>query len=74
MAKDPARIALGKAGMLARWGIPRVARLDDFEPDERAAILASIEARRVARKAAAGGSDHPAAASSSGASDARPTS
>lgn len=43
-------MALGKAGMLARWGVPRTARLDGFDPDERAAILASIEARRLARR------------------------
>ena len=50
-AKDPVRVAQGKAGMLARWGVPRRVRLDDFDADERAAILAAIEARRQAKAA-----------------------
>ena len=52
-AKDPVKSRAGKAGMLARWGTPRIVRLDDFPPEERAAIIAAIDARRAARKAAA---------------------
>lgn len=48
-SKDPAKVAAGQAGATARWGVPRVARLDDFDSDERAAILAAIDAKRAAR-------------------------
>jgi hypothetical protein len=47
--KDPVKSAAGKAGMLSRWGVPRRVRLDDFSSDERAAILAAIEAKRAAK-------------------------
>ncbi len=49
--KDPAKVAAGKAGMAARWGVPRRVHLGDFGPDERLAILAAIEARRAAKAA-----------------------
>jgi hypothetical protein len=49
--KDPVLVAAGHRGALARWGPPRRVRLDDFDPDERAAILAAIEAKRAAKAA-----------------------
>jgi len=50
--------------MAARWGVPRRVRLDDFDSDERAAILAAIEAKRAAKAArekASGAADADAA-------------
>lgn len=52
-SKDPVKVAAGAAGATARWGIRRRVRLDDFDPDERAAILAAIEAKRAAKAARA---------------------
>lgn len=43
----------GMLGARSRWGERRIARLDDFDPDERAAILAAIEAKRAAKTARA---------------------
>lgn len=53
LEKNPAKVAAGRAGMAARWGPPRRVRLDDFDPDERLAILAAIEAKRAAKRARA---------------------
>lgn len=41
----------GRLGAEKRWGPPRVLRLDDFDPDERVAILAAIDAKRAAKAA-----------------------
>ena len=45
-AKDPKKVRAGQAGALSRWrDHPRiVARLDEFDNDERAAIHALIQA------------------------------
>lgn len=51
--KDPVKVAAGKAGVAARWGVPRRVHLGDFDADERAAILAAIEAKRAAKAARA---------------------
>ena len=52
----------GKRGAEARWG-PRIhVRLDDFDADERAAILAAIDAKRAAKAARAERESTPEAA------------
>jgi hypothetical protein len=60
--KNPVKVAAGKAGMVARWGVPRRVRLDDFTPDERAAILAGIDAKRAAKRVRAERESNPEAA------------
>lgn len=59
-AKDPKRVASGKAGMRARWGAPRKVRLDDLTPEQRDVIVALVAAQAAANKAAAE-RDDPAA-------------
>ncbi len=49
--KDPVKAAAGRAGMFSRYGVPRRVQLNDFDADERAAIIASIEAKRAAKLA-----------------------
>lgn len=49
--KNPRLVDAGREGARRRWGVPRVIRLDDFDSDERAAIVAAIEAKRAARRA-----------------------
>jgi hypothetical protein len=51
--KDPAKVRAGKAGMRARWGAPRVIRLDGLHPAVREAVAALIEAQRSAEAKAA---------------------
>jgi hypothetical protein len=43
----------GLLGARRRWGPPRIVRLADFPADERAAIVAAIDAKRAAREAMA---------------------
>jgi hypothetical protein len=45
--RDPQRVAAGKAGMLSRWGPPRVVRLDDLTAPQRRVVLALIEAAKA---------------------------
>jgi len=49
--KNPTKVRAGACGAAIRWGPPRRVRLDDFDADERAAILAAIEAKRAAKAA-----------------------
>ena len=45
--RDPVRVAQGKAGMLSRWGPPRVVRLDDLTAPQRRVVIALIDAAKV---------------------------
>jgi hypothetical protein len=45
--KDPTKVRAGKIGARARWGEPRVARLDDLTLPQRRLVLALIEAARA---------------------------
>lgn len=46
-AKDPRKVAAGKAGMRARWGTePRVVRLDTLTESQRRLVLALVNAAR----------------------------
>lgn len=47
--KDPKAVRRGTLGARARWGPPRVVRLDALEAPIRAAILALVEADRAAQ-------------------------
>lgn len=50
--RDPlSRSERGRRGAVSRWGPPRVVRLDDFDPEERLAIIAAVDARRAAKAA-----------------------
>lgn len=64
VSKDPVLVEAGRRGALKRWGPPIRVRLDDFDADEREAILAAIEAKRAAKAARAEASreDPPSAA------------
>ena len=42
--KDPRLVAAGKAGMLARWGVPRRVRLDNLTDAQRRAVLTLVAA------------------------------
>lgn len=46
MDKNPKRVESGKKAAAARWGEPRVARLDDLTPPQRRLVLALIDAQR----------------------------
>jgi hypothetical protein len=46
--KDPAKVAAGKAGMRARWGPPRVVRLDSLTSEQRRLVVALVEAAKSA--------------------------
>jgi hypothetical protein len=46
--KNPKLAAAGRAGMRARWGPPRVARLDGLPGPVADAVLALVEAQRLA--------------------------
>lgn len=56
--KNPAKVRAGKAAMRKRWGPPRVIRLDDLDPSQRAFIVELVE---VARRNAARTPDESAA-------------
>jgi hypothetical protein len=45
--KDPAKVRAGQLGMRARWGPPRVVRLDDLTPEQRRLVLALVEAAKA---------------------------
>jgi hypothetical protein len=51
--KDPTKVRAGRAGSDKRWGPPRVIRLDDLAPEQRAFIAELVEVAR--RNAAASG-------------------
>jgi hypothetical protein len=53
-SKDPRRVRAGQAGMRARWGEPRVLRIDDLQPNERRLVLALVEAVRSEKAAPVG--------------------
>jgi hypothetical protein len=40
--KDPSRVHRGHLGAAARWGGPRLVRLDDLNPDERNAVVTLV--------------------------------
>ena len=44
--KDPQKVKAGKASALARWGEPRVIRLDTLRPEARRLVLALIAAAK----------------------------
>jgi hypothetical protein len=44
--KDPKRIRAGQIAARARWGEPRVLRLDDLSAEQRRLILALVNAAR----------------------------
>jgi hypothetical protein len=45
---DEKRVRAGKIAARARWGPPRVIRLDTLEPPYRRLILAMVEAAKAA--------------------------
>ena len=47
--KHPGRVEGGRMGARRRWGPPRTVRLDDFDPSERAFLLALLDAARKAK-------------------------
>ena len=49
--KDPRKADAGRLGARAKWGPPRIARLDDLTPEQRAVVLALVEAARSAKAA-----------------------
>lgn len=52
--KDPKRVAAGRVAARARWGEqPRVVRLDELDSEQRAVVLAWIDATRAANAARA---------------------
>jgi hypothetical protein len=54
--RDPVKARAGRAGMLKRWGPPRIIRLDDLPPEQRAFIAELVEIyRRNEAPAARGG-------------------
>lgn len=55
-SKDPNKVKAGQIGSRARWGPPRVVRLDTLDPVTRDIIRAILTARENAAKAAAGAS------------------
>lgn len=52
--KSPARVRRGIVAARARWGPPRIARLDDLTPEQRDVVLALINAQRRANGTTAG--------------------
>ena len=51
MDKNPKRVEAGKKAAAARWGDPRVVRLDDLTPAQRRLVMALIEAQRESNRA-----------------------
>jgi hypothetical protein len=41
----------GRLGARARWGPPRVVRLDDLSPEQRRLVLALVDAARAGQAA-----------------------
>ena len=53
---SPTSVAAGRRGAERRWGPPRVIRLDELAPEQRAFILELVEvAKRNAARAKDGG-------------------
>lgn len=52
--RNPVKVRAGRMGGRARWGEPRVLRLDTLPPSVRAGVLALVEAERNAREREAG--------------------
>ena len=48
--KNPVFVESGRRGARVRWGPPRHARLDHLTPEQRALVLALIEAARARPK------------------------
>ncbi len=57
--KDPVKVAAGKAGAAARWGVPRRLQLGDLTPDQRRLVLALVEAQRAVNAGADTSDDRP---------------
>lgn len=51
--KDPKRVRAGHIAARARWGEPRVLRLDELSPEKRRIILALVELAEPERQAVA---------------------
>ena len=51
--KNPVYVEAGRRGARARWGEPRVLRLDELTPAQRRVVLALVDAARDEPKAAA---------------------
>lgn len=49
--KDPVKVRAGQIGANARWGPPRVVRLDELTPDQRRVVVAMLEAAKKAAPA-----------------------
>jgi hypothetical protein len=47
-AKNPVFITAGRAGARARWGPPRVLRLDTLTQEQRRLVMALVDAARSA--------------------------
>lgn len=45
-AKNPVRVRAGQIGARVRWGEPRVVRLDDLTSEQRALVMALVNAAR----------------------------
>jgi hypothetical protein len=44
--KNPKKVASGKKAAAARWGDPRIVRLDDLTPAQRRLVLALVDAAK----------------------------
>ena len=56
LTKNPAKVRAGQAGATKRWSDPdtrRIVRLDDLTREQRAVVLALIEAAKGQRERAA---------------------
>ncbi len=71
LAKDPTKVAAGTLGARARWGEPRVIRLDDLTAPQRRLVLALVSA---AKSEAIAEGQSPAMAKPEGHGDDAPTS
>lgn len=54
--KDPNKVKAGQIGSRARWGPPRILRLDQLDATTAEIVRAVLTARENAAKAAAGAS------------------
>jgi hypothetical protein len=45
-AKDQAKARAGRLGALARWGEPRIVRLDDLTPEQARLVRALVDAAK----------------------------
>lgn len=46
--KDPVLVAAGHRGALVRWGPPRVVRIGELSADQRALVVALVDAVKAA--------------------------